>query len=150
MHIHSPFPSALLSMVLLTGCALRPSAQPTMSTEGTTLVQTAQVTNVRDIAVRGGRPSGIGSFLGAILGGVAGSRFGSGHGSTAAGIGGAVAGGMAGQHAEQSASGRNTMEVTVRFEGGELRTYQVEPDDHIRVGDVVNVTTRGGITRINR
>lgn len=150
MHIHLPFPIALLSMVLLAGCASPPPVRPAMSTEGTTLVQTAQVTDVRDIAVRGGRPSGIGSFLGAILGGVAGSRIGSGHGSTAAGIGGAVAGGMAGQHVEQSASGRNTMEVTVRLESGEIRTYQVEPDEHIRVGDVVKVTTRNGITRINR
>lgn len=121
-----------------------------MSTQGSTLVQRAQVINMRDVTVRGGRPSGLGAFTGALLGGVAGSRIGSGHGSTAASIGGTIAGGMAGQHIEESGKSSSTTEVTVRFDSGETRAYQVEAGSDLRVGDMVNVTGNGGITRIAR
>lgn len=133
--------------VLLSACASR-AAAPAMSTQGSTVVQLAQVTDVRDITVRGGQPSGLGAFAGALLGGVAGSTIGSGHGSTAAAIGGALAGSMAGQHAEQSAKRRSSTAVTVRFESGETRTYHVGRDERFRIGDAVKVTTSGGITRI--
>lgn len=143
-----PVPAILLAAALSAGCASRP-AQPVMSTQGSTVVQTATVTNVRDVTVRGGRPSGLGAFAGALLGGVAGGRIGSGHGSTAAGIGGAIAGGMAGQHIEESGKSHSATEVTVRFDNGETRTYRVESNASYRVGDTVNVTTSGGISRIS-
>lgn len=133
--------------VLLSACASR-AAAPAMSTQASTVVQTAQVTEVRDVTVRGGHPSGLGAFAGALLGGVAGSTIGSGHGSTAAAIGGALAGSMAGQHAEQSSKSRSSTAVTVQFESGETRTYHVDRDEHFRVGDTVKVTTSGGISRI--
>jgi outer membrane lipoprotein SlyB len=139
MHANLLFPTTILSI-----------AQPTMSTQGSTLVQTAQVTDVRDITIRGGRPSGLGSFLGAILGGVAGSKVGSGSGSTAASIGGALAGGMAGQHVEQSGISRSATELTLRFENGEMRTYQVEADGGYRIGYTVKVITNAGVSRVTR
>lgn len=142
------FPLTLMTIVLLAGCASTPPEQPVMSTQGTTLVQTAQVTNVRDITIRGGRPSGLGSFAGAILGGIAGSRIGSGNGSAAAGVGGALVGGMTGQRIEESGMSRRSTELTLRFDNGELRTYQVEHDEIYRAGDTVKVTTSGGITRV--
>jgi hypothetical protein len=95
------------SMVLLGGCASNPP-EPLMSTRGSTIVQTGRVTDVRDVAVRGGRASGVGSFIGTIVGGVAGSKIGSGTGSTVAGIGGAVAGGMAGQRQRSDRTHRAT------------------------------------------
>lgn len=144
-------PALLVSMIplaaLLSACASQSTA-PAMSTQGSTVVQTAQVTDVRDVTVRGGQPSGIGAFTGAVLGGVAGSRIGSGYGSIAAGVGGALAGSMAGQHAEQATKSRSTMALTVRLDNGETRTYHVEPDARFRIGDTVKVTTRGGVTRI--
>ncbi|MGH8809506.1 MAG: glycine zipper 2TM domain-containing protein [Noviherbaspirillum sp.] len=103
---------------------------------------------MRDVTVRDGRSSGLGSFVGAILGGVAGSKIGSGHGSTAATVGGALAGGMAGQHVEQSRSGSSTTELSVRFDNGDVRTYQIEPGESFRIGDTVRVITSGGMTRI--
>lgn len=139
--------STVLLAGLLAGCAAH-KTQPAMSTQGSTIVQTAQVTDVRDVTVRGGRPSGVGAFAGAVLGSVAGGMIGSGHGSIAAGIGGAVAGGMAGQHIEQSGKVDRATAVTVRFDSGETRTYQLEPGTSFRVGDTVKVTTRGGVTRI--
>lgn len=148
MRAVAPMSAILLAATLVAGCASRP-AQPVMSTQGSTVVQSATVTNVRDVTVRGGRPSGLGAFAGAVLGGIAGSRIGSGHGSTAAGIGGSVAGGMAGQHIEESGKSSSTTEVTVRFDNGETRTYHVEPGAGYRVGDTVKVTTSGGVSRIS-
>ncbi|GAB3539624.1 hypothetical protein GCM10027343_07380 [Noviherbaspirillum agri] len=111
-------------------------------------MQTGQVVNVRDVTVRGGRPSGLGAFAGAVLGGVAGSRIGAGHGSTVAGIGGALAGGMAGQRVEESAASDRKTEVTVRLDSGEMQTFSVEPGAVFRIGDTVKVTTSGGVTTI--
>lgn len=148
MRVNLLYPPALLSLALLAGCASSPPEQPVMSTQGTTLVQTGQVINVRDVAIRGGRPTGIGSFLGAILGGVAGSKVGSGTGSAVAGVGGAVAGGMAGQHVEESGISQKSTELTVKFDNGETRTYQVEPGKGYRTGDMVTVTTRGGVSQV--
>jgi outer membrane lipoprotein SlyB len=138
---------AIVAAALLNGCASSPPP-PSSSTQGTTLVRVGQVTNVRDVTVRGGPSSGIGSFVGTILGGVAGSKVGSGYGSTAAAVGGALAGGMAGQHIEHSSIGSSTTELSVRFDNGDIRTYQIEPSASFRVGDTVTVVTSGGVTRI--
>lgn len=150
MRLDLLFPATILSIVMLAGCASSPPAQQVMSTQGATLVQTGQVTNVRDITVRGGRPSGLGSFLGAILGGVAGSKVGSGTGSTVASVGGAVAGSMAGQRVEQSGQSRSSVELTIRLDNGEERTYQVDPNESYRTGDMVKIVTSGGVARVTR
>jgi len=138
-----------LSAILLSGCAAtRPD--PLMSTQGSTVVQTGRITNVRDFTVRGGRPSGVGSFIGTILGGVAGSKIGSGNGSTAAGIGGALAGGMAGQRVEEAGKSSSSTELTVQLETGENRTYRVGSDEPFRVGDTVRITTVNGVSSVAR
>lgn len=150
MRIASLFMATTCSILLLAGCASPPPAQPSMSTQGTTLVQTGQVTDVRDITIRGGQASGLGSFLGAILGGVAGSKIGSGTGSTVAGVGGAVAGSAAGQHVEQSGKSRRSVELTIRLDNGEERKVQVDATENYRTGDVVKIVTSGGVSRITR
>lgn len=142
------FAGVLACVALLGACASRP-APVTSSTQGTTLVQTGQVTEVRDVMRHGGRGSGIGSFLGAILGGVAGSNVGSGTGSTVASIGGAVAGSMAGQRMEESSMTAASTAVTVRLDNGEVRSFQLESGENYRVGDIVRVTTTGGISRLS-
>ena len=148
MHKPARISMGLLTLALLAGCASQPS-QPAMSTQGSTLVQTGQVINVRDVTVCGGRPSGLGAFAGTILGGVAGSRIGAGHGSTVASIGGVLAGGMAGQRVEESAASDSRTEVTVRLDGGEIQTFSVEPGAIFRIGDTVKVTTSGGVATVS-
>lgn len=140
-------PVLTAALALLSACASPPD-RTVMSTQGSTLVQRASVTHVRDVTVRGARPSGIGSVIGAVLGSLAGSRIGSGHGRTAASIGGAVGGGMAGQHIEQSAASKSTTELTVRFDNGDTRTYQVEAGADFKAGDTVKVITDHSGTRI--
>lgn len=143
-----PAAGAILATSLI-GCATQHGSESAVSsTQGTSLVRTAQVTNVRDVTVSGGASSGVGSFIGSVLGGVAGSNIGSGHGSTAASIGGAVAGGVAGHAVQKSAATTKATELTVRFANGELGTYNVDPAETFRVGDTVKVITTQGKTRI--
>lgn len=140
-----------ISVTLLCACASQPPQPVTMSTQGSTVVRSATVTNVRDVTVQGGgQSSGLGSFVGAILGGVAGSKIGGGSGSAVAAAGGAVAGGMAGQHVEQSGARSGYTEVTVRFDNDDERTYSVDTGENFRIGDMVKVTTHNGLTRITR
>jgi outer membrane lipoprotein SlyB len=133
---------AFMSSIVLTACATRPAVeQMTSSTQGSTVVRHAQVTDVRDVAVQGNRSSGLGSVAGTILGGIAGSMIGGGNGRTVAGISGAVAGGMAGQHAEQASDVARRVEVTVRFDNGDVRSYPVEQGQMFRIGDMVTIST---------
>src|SRR4051794_40192217 len=90
MRILSLFAS-LAFVILLSGCAASQKVAQTASTEGSILVQTALVTNVRDVTIQGGQSTGIASFVGGVLGGVAGSNIGGGYGRMLAGVGGAVA-----------------------------------------------------------
>ena len=141
--------AAALSAPLLIGCASNPP-DPLMTTKGSTLVQTGRVTNIRDVAVHGGRPSGVGSFIGTIVGGIAGSKIGSGNGSTAAGIGGAVAGGLAGHRVEEAGKSSASTELTVQLDGGESRIFRIEPEEPFKVGDAVRVTTVNGVSKVAR
>jgi outer membrane lipoprotein SlyB len=138
---------AAIATIAIPGCASR---TPTSSTQGTTVVRTGQVTDIRDVTVRGGRSSGLGSFAGAVLGGVAGSTIGSGYGRAAAGVGGALAGSMAGQHLEQTSTSASMTELTIRLENGETRTYPVQDGGNFRIGDSVTVTTHSGVTQITQ
>ncbi|HJV83610.1 glycine zipper 2TM domain-containing protein [Noviherbaspirillum sp.] len=140
--------SVLVAATLLVGCASERPQADKLSTEGTTVVQTAEVTNVRDMTVHDGHSSGLGSVVGAILGGVAGNAIGGGNGNAVATIAGSVGGSLAGQHVEQSNASRSSLELTLRFANGAIRTYQVAPDESFRVGDTVTVTTNRGLTRI--
>ncbi|HYC43713.1 MAG TPA: glycine zipper 2TM domain-containing protein [Noviherbaspirillum sp.] len=149
MRVRVPISSVAIAMTLLAGCTSNPPA-PLMSTQGSTIVQAGRVTDVRDVAVRGGRASGVGSFIGTIVGGVAGSKIGSGTGSTVAGIGGAVAGGMAGQRVEEAGKGSAATELTVQLDDGERRTYRVSPGDPYRIGDSVKITTVNGVSTVAR
>lgn len=140
-----------LSAIALTGCTTRQASQPSMSsTQGTTLVQTGEVTDVRDRTISGGRTSGFGAFLGGLLGAIGGNNVGGGNGRVAAAIGGTVAGSAAGDRIERSRDFSKVTELTVRFPGGGVRTYNVDPNETFRVGDTVKVTTSQGVTRVTR
>ncbi len=138
----------LMAVTLVSGCASQQAPSGMSSTQGTTVVQTAQVTNVRDVTVYDRRSSGIGSMVGAVFGGVAGSAFGSGDGKAIATIAGAVGGSLAGQHVEQTNASRSSTELTVRFANNEVQTFQVEPGETFRIGDTVKVVTNNGISRV--
>jgi outer membrane lipoprotein SlyB len=134
-----------LLVASLIGCAAQ---QPIASTQGTTLVQAATVTNVRDVTINSASGSGIGTIVGSVLGALVGSNIGGGTGSTVAGIGGSVAGGVAGHQLERSAGTKTVTELTVRLDNGEIRTYTIEPGESFRIGDQVRVITSNGTIRV--
>jgi outer membrane lipoprotein SlyB len=143
-----PAAGAVLATTLI-GCAAQHGPESVVSsTQGTSIVRTAQVTNVRDVTMSGEASTGAGSLIGSVLGGIAGSSIGSGHGSTVASIGGAVAGGAAGHAVQKSAATTKATELTVRFANGDVDTYNVDPAETFRIGDTVKVITTQGKTRI--
>ena len=108
------------------------------------------MTDVRNITVRSGQNSAAGSVVGSVVGGFVGSTVGSGHGRTVATIVGATAGGMAGQHAGMSHSGTSVTRLSVRFENGDVHTYDIDPDEAFLVGDPVKIIAHGGKVRVTR
>lgn len=143
--------AAMLLAAALASCATRQAAPSSVSsTQGTARVQTAQVIKIRDVTVRGGTSSGIGSFAGSVLGAIAGSNIGAGHGRTAASVGGAVAGGVAGHEIQKAGAASTVTELTVRFANGDERTYNVGPSENFRIGDTVQVITSQGKIEVTR
>jgi outer membrane lipoprotein SlyB len=144
-------PVFFLVAALSAGCTSMADPNPMISsTEGTTLVQIGVVTDIRDIAVRGGTQSGVGATVGALLGGIAGSSIGSGFGRSAATVAGATAGGIAGQQIAGSNSGTSVTRMSVQLENGAVRTYDLEPGESFRVGETVKVISNAGKISITR
>lgn len=143
-------PVFFLAAVISVSCASQPDSAPmsTASTQGTTLVQTGYVTDVRDITIRSSQQSVAGATVGALLGGIAGSNIGSGFGRTAATVAGATAGSITGQHVGKSNGDTSLIRLTVRFESGDVRTYDIEPGAAFRVGEQVKVITTAGKVRV--
>lgn len=133
------------STAAFAGCASQPTetAVPVSSTQGTTLVRIGYVTDVRDIAVYEDRLSSFGSLVGALVGGIAGNSIGSGYGQTIATVAGAAAGGIAGQHIVKANSSKSLTALTVRFDNGDVHTYDIESSEVFRVGDQVKIITNG-------
>jgi outer membrane lipoprotein SlyB len=138
---------SVLVGAMLAACASR---EPLMSTDGGTLVRDGQVVDVRDVTVSGNHTSGIGSFVGTVLGAVAGSAVGGGNGRSLATAGGAVAGNVAGGKMEAAAGTRTRTALTVRFENGDTRIYDLDPDPTLRVGQQVQIVTHQGRTTVTR
>lgn len=97
--------TSLLLTTALAGCAT-PSPQPaalSSSTRGTTVVQMASVTAVRELLVRDG---------------------------------------------QTPVANPAAIELTVRFDDGKIRSYDIEAGQIFQPGDRVKVTSRNGNTRI--
>ena len=143
--------AATVGLILLTGCAPQ---QPflsgvTSSTEGSTLVQTGRVAEVRDVKVSGGSQPVAGGVVGGLVGGILGSTLGGGNGHILGAPGGTVAGTVAGSAAGKAASTQTVTRVLVDFPNGERSTIDVDPADHFAVGDMVTVTTTNSTVRVS-
>ena len=105
--------------------------------------EAVQYGTVRDIHTReiAQRRSGAGALLGAVIGGVAGNQVGSGSGRAAATAIGAVGGAVIGDRIESSRN-NNTQsyyQVDVRMDNGEMRTFDYQDINGLRVGDRVRL-----------
>ena len=142
----------LLSVLLLTACAspqsgdvyTRDQARREMT------VRKGVVESVRIVNVEGTK-TGVGGLSGAAVGGIAGSNIGGGKGQIVGAIIGAVAGGLAGGALEESATRKQSLEITVDLDGGKtvVIVQDAQPGE-FRAGDRVRVVSGGGDTRVTR
>lgn len=110
----------------------------------TSAYESVQYGTVRDIHQReiAQRRSGAGALLGAVIGGVAGNQVGSGTGRAAATAIGAVGGAVIGDRIEANRNNNNTQsyyQVDVRMDNGEMRTFDYQDINGLRVGDRVRI-----------
>lgn len=116
--------AGIAASALLTACVQQQTASVVSSTQGSTLVRNARVTDVRDVVIRGDRSTAAGPVVGGVLDGLAERRM------------------------EQAGQTTHATELTVRFDNDDVHTYQIEPDESFHVGDRVTVTTSIRGTRI--
>jgi len=142
--------AALSALALLAGCATgsnSASVYDRSQAQREQVVRLGTVESVREVTIDRGQ-TGVGTAGGAIVGGVAGSTIGGGRGQIIASVLGAIAGGVAGQAVEGGLSKRTGLEITVRFENGEVRSIVQEADEKFYVGDRVRVLSGSGVTRV--
>jgi outer membrane lipoprotein SlyB len=134
------------------GCATQSSSATVYRAGDTQREQTvrmATVEAVRKVMIQ--RDSkGIGLIGGAAVGGIAGSGMGGGRGQDIATVLGAIGGLVAGQAIENQANQREGLEITVKYDSGEIRVIVQEADVELRPGDRVRVISGSGITRVAR
>jgi len=142
--------AALSALALLAGCATgsnSASVYDRNQAQREQVVRMGKVESVRRVTIDRGQ-TGVGTAGGAIVGGVAGSTIGGGRGQIISSVLGAIAGGIAGQAVEGGVSKREGLEITVRFDNGELRSLVQEADEMFYVGDRVRVLSGTGATRV--
>lgn len=143
--------AASLSVVtVLTGCATGSnsgSVYDRSQVQREQIVRYGTIESVRRVAIER-QQSGVGTIGGAAVGGVAASSIGGGRGSVIASILGAIAGGVAGQAIEGGVGKKEGLELTVRFENGEIRSIVQEADETFYAGDRVRVLSGTGATRV--
>lgn len=141
-----------LSLSVLAGCATQSSSSTVYRAEDAQREQTvrmATVEAVRKVMIQ--RDSkGLGIIGGAAVGGLAGSTIGGGRGQDIATVLGAIGGLVAGQAIEEQANQREGLEITVKYDSGEMRVIVQEADVDLRPGDRVQVISGGGKTRVVR
>ncbi len=146
--------AGLLGMVLVSalvaGCA---TGSNSASVYGSGQAQREQVvrygtiTSIAPVTIDRGQ-TGVGTAGGAVIGGVAGSSIGGGRGQIISSVLGAIVGGVAGQAVEGGVSKRQGVELTVRYDSGEVRSIVQEDDTAFRVGDRVRIVSGSGTTRV--
>ena len=144
-----PFTATLAAVALsaLTACGTSPrvddrsyGAAPTPGYARSAPYSDYGVVRAIEVVPVSSRPSGAGAILGAIVGGVVGNQFGSGSGRAVTTIGGAAAGAVAGNAIEKRTRREDEVfRVSVRFEDGNIRDYDYQRIDDLRVGDRVRL-----------
>jgi outer membrane lipoprotein SlyB len=110
-------------------------------------VRFATVDSVRHVKIAGGQ-SQVGPIAGGAVGGIAGSTVGHGKTSAVGAVLGAVGGGVAGSAIEKAATEKDALEITVKFDNGELRAIVQEADEAFKPGERVRLLNSGGVTRV--
>lgn len=96
------------------------------------------VENVQEVTVKG-QGTGLGAVAGGVLGGVLGHQVGRGSGKDLMTIAGAVGGAFAGHQVEKNVRSEKEYQVTVRFDDGNVRTFNQKSSTGWRNGDRVRL-----------
>ncbi len=145
--------TALVLPLVISGCATQSSSSSVYRSSDAQREQTvrwATVDAVRTVTIQ--RDSkGIGAVGGAVVGGIAGSGVSSGKRESSIGaVLGAIAGTVAGQAIEERANQREGLEITVKYDNGDVRVIVQESDLDVKPGDRVRVVSGGGVTRVSK
>lgn len=148
------YTTALLSALLVTGCAQQSNTGTSYSRSEARQVQTVRMATVQSVVpvIIEGRMDGlVGSGAGAIIGGIAGSGVGGGSGQQIATVVGAVAGGVAGQRIEEAASRRHGVELTLTLDDGSMISVVQEndPNQQFSPGQRVRILGQGNNIRVS-
>ncbi len=142
--------AAMCSLAALAGCVTEGNSSSVYSgyeAQREQIVRYGVVESVHPVVIDRGQ-TGVGTAGGAIIGGVAGSTLGRGGGGIITTVLGAIAGGVVGQAAENGLSKSNGLEITIRFDNGELRSIVQDADEMFYTGDRVRVLSGSGTSRV--
>jgi outer membrane lipoprotein SlyB len=139
-----------VALLALAGCAGSQSGSSYSQSQarGEMTVRMGVVESVRQVTIEGEKTP-VGALAGGIVGGVAGSNVGGGKGSTIGSVLGAVAGGVAGNAIEGHVSKKAGLEITVKFDNGQMVAITQEADEEFRPGERVRVLSGHGATRVS-
>jgi outer membrane lipoprotein SlyB len=141
----------LATVLLCAACATNEKSASMYSAQQAQREQTvrfAVVEGVRDVTIDRGS-NGTGTAAGAVVGGVAGSTVGGRREGYIAAVLGAVVGGIVGQTVENSANKKPALEITLRYDNGDLRAIVQEiGEQRFVTGERVRVLQSGGVTRV--
>src|SRR5476649_2374063 len=116
--------AALLSSVVVTGCAYNSSSPDVYTASQAQREETVRMATVG--SVRGG-----------------------GRGSIVTGIIGGIAGAVAGNAVENGVATQNGLEITVRLDNGDMRAItQTATGEVFQAGERVRLLSSGGVTRV--
>jgi len=141
----------LAATLMLGGCAsgLQGDTYTREEARKPQIVRMGTIESLRPVKIEGTKTP-IGSGAGAVVGGIAGSNVGGGKGQMVAAVIGAVAGGIAGAAIEEGVTRTQGVEITVREDGGVLRSYvqAVSEGEVFRVGERVRIMVLNGTARV--
>jgi outer membrane lipoprotein SlyB len=143
--------SAILTAVILSGCASPGPNYPVVGPSYPAPVQTYPATSpaygssygtVESIQlVQGATNGGIGAgaVVGGVVGGLLGNQVGGGSGKKAATVAGVIGGAMVGHQMERNTQARNAYQLGIRMDNGSYRTVTQESAAELQVGARVRV-----------
>jgi len=146
------FVLSFAAIVALSGCATQSSSSGVYKSSETQREQTvrmATVEAVRKVTIQRDN-KGIGTIGGAVVGGIAGSTVGQGKGSDIGAVLGAIGGMVAGQAIEQQANQREGLEITIKYDNGDVRVIVQEADLDMKPGDRVRIISGSGVLRVSK
>lgn len=141
----------LVETIFLSGCAqpgINGSDYTYSEVRGEQMVRLGTIESIRMVRIQSGQPSIAGGIIGGVTGAMLGGLVGQGETGGLATMAGAVAGGLAGSSIETQASQQNGMELTIRYDSGQLVSITQGVNPNFQIGARVQVIGGGPDTRV--